>query len=104
VDDDTAGAVTVGVTSAALDVVYAGRARLRGVFIVHSATAGLFNLQDGIDVATAPGSFRISTIAAANTDRDIIIPDEGIMFEDGIYIAYIASASTIFSSFTAMYN
>jgi hypothetical protein len=104
VDDDTADAVTVGMTGAAIDVVFAGRARLRGVFLVHSGTAGLLSFRNGMDPATAPSNFLIATVAAVNTDRDIIIPDEGIMFDEGIYIAYIATSSAVFSSFTAMYN
>lgn len=101
VDDDTAGAITVGMANDAVDVVYAGRARLRGVFIVHTATAGVLSFRELSIDGTA--RFTIATIAAANSDRDIIIPDEGILFEGAIYLPYTAG-TTVFSSITAMYN
>jgi hypothetical protein len=101
VDDDTAGAITVGMANNALDVVFAGRARLRGVFLIHTNTAGLLSFRDGS--ATGTAHLQIATPAAADTDRDIVIPDEGIMYERGIYLPYTAG-TTVFSSFTAMYN
>jgi hypothetical protein len=101
VDDDTAGAITVGMANDALDVIYAGRARLRGIYLIHTNTAGLLSFRDGS--ATGTAHLQLATPAAANTDRDIIIPDEGIMYERGIYLPYTAG-TTVFSSFTAMYN
>lgn len=101
VDDDTAGAITVGMANNALDVVYAGRSRLRSVFLVHSGTAGTLSFRDGS--ATGVASLIIPTIASADSDRDFIVPDEGIMYSNGIYLPYTAG-TTVFSSFTAMYN
>ena len=101
VDDDTAGAITVGMANNALDVVFAGRARLRGVFLVHSATAGILSFRHGS--ATATAYLTVPTVAAVNTDRDFVIPDEGILFESGIFLPYTAG-TTVFSSFTAMYT
>ena len=101
VDDDTAGAITVGMANDALDVINAGRARLRGIYLIHTNTAGLLSFRDGS--ATGTAHLQLSTPAAANTDRDIIIPDEGVMYERGIYLPYTAG-TTVFSSFTAMYN
>jgi hypothetical protein len=101
VDDDTAGAITVGMANNALDVVFAGRARLRGVYLIHTNTAGLLSFRDGS--ATGTAHLQLATPAAADTDRDIVIPDEGIMYERGIYLPYTAG-TTVFSSFTAMYN
>ena len=101
VDDDTAGAITVGMSNSAIDVIYAGRARLRGVFLIHSGTAGLLSFRNGSAIGTA--HLQIATIASANTDRDVIIPDEGIMYDSGVYLPYTAG-TTVFSSFTAMYN
>jgi hypothetical protein len=101
VDDDTAGAITVGMANDAIDVVYAGRARLRGIYLIHSGTAGLLSFRDG--GATGTAHLQIATVASAGSDRDIIIPDEGIMFDSGVYLPYTAG-TTVFSSFTAMYN
>jgi len=101
VDDDTAGAITVGMANDALDVINAGRARLRGIYLIHTNTAGLLSFRDGS--ATGTAHLQLATPAAANTDRDIMIPDEGVMYERGIYLPYTAG-TTVFSSFTAMYN
>jgi hypothetical protein len=104
VDDDTADAVTVGVTTAAQDVFYSGRARLRSIYIVRSATAGLMDLDTGADPLTAERRFRFSSPAAANTTESIYIPDEGILFEDGIYISYLSTGNQFFSSMTVMHS
>ena len=101
VDDNTAGAITVGMANDAFEVIYAGRARLRSVFLVHSATAGTLSFRNGS--ATGTAYLTVPTIASADSDRDIIIPDEGIMFESGVYLPYTAG-TTVFSSFVAMYN
>ena len=101
VDDDTAGAITVGMANDAFEVIYAGRARLRSVFLVHSAAAGTLSFRNGS--ATGTAYLTVPTIASADSDRDIIIPDEGIMFESGVYLPSTAG-TTVFSSFVAMYN
>jgi len=101
VDDDTAGAITVGMANDSLDVVYAGRARVRGVYLIHTGTAGTIPFRNGGASGTA--MLTIPTPAAANSTRDVVIPDEGIMFENGVYLTYTAG-TTVFSSFTAMYN
>jgi len=101
VDDDTAGAITVGMANDSLDVIYAGRARLRGIYLIHSGTAGLLSFRDGS--ATGTARLQVATIASANSDRDIIIPDMGIVYDGGVYLAYTAG-TTVFSSFTAMYS
>ena len=101
VDDDTAGAITVGMSNDAIDVVFGGRARLRSVFLVHSGTAGTLSFRNGS--ATATAHLTVPTIASANSDRDFFIPNEGILFESGIFLPYTAG-TTVFSSFTAMFS
>ena len=101
VDDDTAGAITVGMANNSLDVVYAGRVRVRGVYLIHTGTAGTIPFRNG--GATGTAMLTVPTPAAANSTRDLVIPDEGIMFESGAYITYTAG-TTVFSNFTAMYN
>lgn len=101
VDDNTAGAITVGMANNSLDVVYAGRARIRGVYLIHTGTAGTIPFRNGGAAGTA--LLTIPTPASANSTRDVVIPDEGIMFENGAYITYTAG-TTVFSSFTALYN
>ena len=101
VDDDTAGAITVGMANTSLDVVYAGRARVRGVYLIHTGTAGTIPFRNG--GATGTAMLTIPTPASANSTRDLVIPDEGIMFENGAYVTYTAG-TTVFSSFVALYN
>ena len=101
VDENTAGAITVGMANNSLDVVYAGRARVRGVYLIHTGTAGTIPFRNG--GATGTAMLTIPTPASANSTRDVVIPDEGIMFENGAYVTYTAG-TTVFSSFTALYN
>jgi hypothetical protein len=101
VDDDTAGAITVGMANNSLDVVYAGRARLRGIYLTHTGTAGTIPFRNG--GATGTAMLTVPTPASANSTRDLVIPDEGIMFDSGAYITYTAG-TTVFSSFVALYN
>ena len=101
VDDNTAGAITVGMSNTSLDVVYAGRARIRGVYLIHTTTAGTIPFRNG--GATGTAMLTVPTPASANSTRDLVIPDEGIMFDSGAYITYTAG-TTVFSSFVALYN
>jgi len=101
VDDDTAGAITVGMANNSLDVVYAGRVRIRGVYLIHTNTAGTIPFRNG--GATGTAMLTVPTPASANSTRDLVIPDEGIMFDSGAYITYTAG-TTVFSSFVALYN
>ena len=101
VDENTAGAITVGMANNSLDVVYAGRARVRGVYLIHTGTAGTIPFRNGGAAGTA--MLTIPTPASENSTRDVVIPDEGIMFENGAYVTYTAG-TTVFSSFTALYN
>lgn len=101
VDANTAGAITVGMANNAIDVVFAGRARLRSVFLVHSGTAGTLFFRNGS--ATAEAYFIVSTIASANSTRDLFIPNEGVLFENGILLPYTAG-TTVFLSLTALFS
>jgi hypothetical protein len=101
VDGNTAGAITVGMANNSLDVVYAGRVRVRGVYLIHTGTAGTIPFRNGGAAGTA--MLTIPTPASANSTRDVVIPDEGIMFENGAYVTYTAG-TTVFSNFTALYN
>jgi len=93
-----AGNVAVGIAAGAADKIYAGRARLRGAFIVNSAAAGTITfLTSGSDGAER---LKLGTVASATAERDVSIPDEGILFENGIYVAYTGGASAIFTNMT----
>jgi hypothetical protein len=101
VDGNTAGAITVGMANNSLDVVNAGRIRMRGIYLVHTGTAGTIPFRNGS--ATGTALITVATPAAVNTTRDLVIPDDGVIFADGAYITYTAG-TTVFSSVLAMYT
>jgi hypothetical protein len=101
VDGNTAGAITVGMANNSLDVVNAGRIRMRGIYLVHTNTAGTIPFRNGS--ATGTALITVATPSAANTTRDLVIPDDGVIFADGAYITYTAG-TTVFSSVLAMYT
>jgi hypothetical protein len=62
-----------------------GRARLLGVYFTNTATASSIVLKDG----GSSGVARLSLVTPASAGaQDLLIPDMGILFEDGIYIAF----------------
>lgn len=61
-----------------------GRTRLVGVYFTNTATASSFALKDGTTDSGA-AKLTINTPAVAGA-QDLMIPDMGILFEDGIYI------------------
>jgi len=62
-----------------------GRTRLLGVYFTNTATASSVILKDGGSSGTA----RLSLVTpAAAGSQDLLIPDMGILFEDGIYITF----------------
>ncbi len=62
-----------------------GRTRLLGVYFTNTATASSVVLKDGGSSGTA----RLSLLTPATAgSQDLIIPDMGILFEDGIYITF----------------
>ena len=100
VDDDTDGAIIVGMTNDAFDVIFAERARLKGAFIVNSATAGVVTFTNGS--ATGTEKLKLGTVASATAERDVTIPDEGVLFENGCYLPYTAG-TTVFTNITAFH-
>ena len=62
-----------------------GRTRLLGVYFTNTATASTLVLKDGGSSGTA----RLSLVTpAAAGSQDLLIPDMGILFEDGIYLTF----------------
>jgi len=62
-----------------------GRTRLLGVYFTNTATASTLVLKDG----GSSGTTRLSLVTpAAAGSQDLLIPDMGILFEDGIYITF----------------
>ncbi|MBM3337021.1 MAG: hypothetical protein FJY60_04955 [Betaproteobacteria bacterium] len=65
-----------------------GRARLLGVYFTHTATPATLLLKTGGSGGTT--KLALTTPASAGS-QDLVIPNIGILFDDGIYIA-ISSA------------
>jgi hypothetical protein len=96
---DPAGTVKAGISGDSSDIVFLGRARLKGVFLTSTATAGSV---DFLTTSTAGTSlFKISSVASATATRDVVIPDEGVLFKEGIYIQYTVSTFLTLTMFHA---
>ena len=96
---DPAGTVKAGISGDSSDIVFLGRARLKGVFLTSTATAGSV---DFLTTSTAGTSlFKISSVASATATRDVVIPDEGVLFKEGIYIQYTVSTFLTLTVFHA---
>ena len=78
-----AGNVSAGVNAAAGEVIFAGRARMQGLSIVCSATAGTISFATTTPAGTS--LLKVGSVAAATSTRDVTIPDEGIVFSAGIF-------------------
>jgi hypothetical protein len=80
-----------------------GRARLLGVYFTHSAIPATLTLKSGGSGGTA--RLTLTTPAAAGS-QDLIIPDTGVLFEDGIHIgvssAEITSVTLLFEGGAAV--
>jgi hypothetical protein len=62
-----------------------GRTRLLGVYFTNTATASSVVLKDG----GAGGTARLSLLTPASAgSQDLMIPDQGILFKDGIHITF----------------
>lgn len=68
-----------------------GRTRLLGVYFSHTATPATLTLKNGSTSGTA--KLTMTTPASAGS-QDLIIPDAGILFEDGIFISLSAADIT----------
>ena len=62
----------------------AGRTRVIGVYFTNTDTASSFALKNG-STSSGTALMTINTPAAAGAS-DLIIPDMGILFDDGVFI------------------
>lgn len=76
----------------------AGRTRVAGIYYTCGATASSFTLKNG-STSGASALVTINTPAAAGA-YDIILPDLGIVFSDGVFIdvndAQVTSVTLLF--------
>ena len=95
--------MTAGFNTSAIAVVFAGRTRLKGAFIVNSATGGIVSFRDSADAGESGTTLlQLGTVASATAERDVTIPSEGIVFENGVYVPYTAG-TTIFTNMTVFH-
>ena len=94
-----AGNVSAGINNSAADVIFAGRARLQGINMVCSATAGTLNFLKTSPTGT--NVFKLGSVASATVTRDITVPDNGLLFDNGIYIQYTRSTFGTITAFHA---
>lgn len=69
-------------TASSTSQVLAGRTRLAGLYFVCTSTAGTITLRSG--GASGEINLELATPAVAG-NYDLIIPDDGILFTDGIH-------------------
>ena len=94
-----AGNVSAGVNGSAADVIFAGRSRLKGIYLTSTATAGTVDFLN-----TSPSGTSImglSSVGDADATRDVVIPESGVLFSSGIYIQYTVSTFLTLTAFHA---
>ena len=94
-----AGNVSAGVNGSAADVIFTGRSRLKGVFLTSTATAGTINFHNTSPTGT--NVMGLSSVGDADATRDVVIPEEGVVFSSGIYIQYTVSTFLTMTVFHA---
>ena len=77
----------MGSTSDAAQEVHGNRVRLRGYSIVSGGSAGLVQFFDGTP-EDGTEIFSARTIGTDNQTIDNTIPDEGILFPNGLSVVY----------------
>ena len=94
-----AGNVSAGVNASAADVIFAGRSRLKGIYLTSTATAGTVDF-----LTTSPSGtslMGLSSVGDADATRDVVIPNEGVLFTDGIFVEYTVSTFLTMTVFHA---
>jgi hypothetical protein len=91
--------VTVGMNASALDVVFAGSIRIKGVYVVFSGTAGTMDFVKGS--AAGASVLKFGTVSAATSVDSIRIPEEGIRSENGSYLKYTVATFANMTVFSA---
>jgi len=70
-----------------------GRTRINGIYYTCGATASVIHLHNG---ATGAGTAQTSIYTPASAGAyDIIIPDMGLLFKDGVYLEFSANVLSV---------
>ena len=94
-----AGAVTVGSGTSISAVMFRGRMRLRGLYVVNGAAAKTINFRETNGTGTVRMKFASTAGVTTNSYPDV--PDEGILFKSGGYVTFTQAditAMTVFYS------
>lgn len=91
-----AGTIEAGSGSTVQAVIFAGRCRLKGIYIVSTATGGTISFRN----SSASGTvlFQFNTPSSAGTEYPDI-PDNGMVFSSGAYMTFSSvnmSSATVF--------
>ena len=98
---DPAGTVIAGTTASAADIIFGGRVRLKGYSIVSGGTAGVIQFVNGEPNGGGSALFKARTIGTDNTTLDNTIPDEGVVFDSGMYVVYTIATVDMMNFFYA---
>lgn len=92
--------IKVGSQATAAQAVFAGRVRLKGYSISSGSTAGTISFYNGTP-ESGSSVFTARTIGTDNTNIAYNIPDEGVLFEDGMTVLYTVDTITQMTFFYA---
>jgi len=96
---DPAGTIIAGISGDSASIVFLGRSRLKGAFLTSTATAGTVEF---LTTSTAGTSLmKISSVGDADATRDVVVPESGVVFKEGIYIQYTVSTFLTLTVFHA---
>ena len=98
VDGALTGNVTVGSGTTVSETIFAGRARIRGIYFVNTNSAGPLAFKNGNngDIVMS-----LQTAGTQNTADYPDIPDEGILCSNGVFVNFLAADV---AAFTVFYN
>ena len=102
VSSQPASNVSLGNGAGAANLIFQERSRVKGAYIVSSAAAGVMTFRDSGPSGTI--KMQLATVSDATAGRDIVVPDEGILFPNGAYVTYTGGASAVFKNVTIFYS
>tara|TARA_R100000322_G_C5435934_1_gene189738 strand:- start:742 stop:1344 length:603 start_codon:yes stop_codon:yes gene_type:complete len=92
--------ITVGAEASAAQAIFEGRVRLKGFSIVSGGTAGVIEFINGTP-ESGTTLFKSRTIGTDNTTVDRTIPEDGVLFENGMTVKYTIGTIDMMTFFYA---
>ena len=92
--------ITVGSGSLCAQAVFGGRTRLKGFSITSGGTAGTISFVNGTP-ESGTTLMKSRTIGTANTTLDRTIPEDGVLFTNGLSISYTLDHADMMTVFYA---